>query len=119
MIDDWVKVLDNHGQVDTFILDFEMLSTRPPHELLKGKLFSYGIVGTTLEWRNAFLCFKQQREVVNGVKSDWTSVVSGVTQGTVLGSLLFSLHINDISADIESEIRLLLKTVFVTVKSKQ
>ena len=106
VINDWAKILDNKGQVDTFILDFEKAFDTPPHELLKSKLFSYGIGGKTLKWINAFLCYRQQRVVVNGVKSDWAPVVSGVPQGTGLGPLLFSLHINGITANIESEIRL-------------
>ena len=71
MIDDWAKVLDNHGQVDTFILDFVKAFDTPPHELLKSKLFSYGIDGTTLKRIIAFLCFRQQSVVLDGVKSDW------------------------------------------------
>ena len=104
VINDWAKILDNKGQINTFILTFEKLLT-PPHELLKSKLFSYGIGGKTLKWINGFVCYRQQRVVVNCVKSDCAPVASGVPQGTVLGPLLLFLHLNDITADIESEIR--------------
>ena len=104
VINDWAKILDKKAR-STLLYSILAFDT-PPHELLKSKLFSYGIGGATLNWINAFLCFRQQRVVVNGIKSDWAPVLSGVPQGTVLGPLSFSLYINDISADIESEIRL-------------
>ena len=105
MINDSANVLDIKIWVKA-TLSYWTSKNTPPHELLKSKLFSYGIGGKTLKWINAFLCYRQQRVVVNGVKSDWVPVVSGVPQGTDLAPLSFSLHINDITADIESKIRL-------------
>ena len=46
----------------------------------------------TLKWKDSFLCLRQ-RVVVNGVKSHWAPVLSGVPQCTLLGPLFFSLYL--------------------------
>ena len=106
VINDWAKILDNGGHVDTFILDFEKAFDTPPHELLKSRLFGCDIGGRTLKWINSFLCYRQERVVVNRANSDWSPVLSGVPKGTAVGPLLFSWYFNDISENIDSEIRL-------------
>ena len=47
----------------------------------------------------------QTTVVVNGVESDWATVLSGVPLDTILGPLLFSLKINEIKTVTEPEIR--------------
>ena len=94
-----LKSLDKSGQVNTFILDFEKRFVTHPNELLKCKLFEYGITGKTLPWTDSFMCYRQQRVVVNGDGSEWSPVLSGVSQGTGLDSLLFSLYVYDIMDD--------------------
>jgi len=58
--------------------------------------------------------------VANGSKSSWSDVISGVPHGTVLGSLFFLLYINDISGNIQSNIRLFTDDciVYRTIRSQ-
>jgi hypothetical protein len=57
-------------------------------------------------WIRKFLLDRSQRVRVGGQLSDEIRVTSGVTQGSVLGPLLFLAYVKDIWRNIESKIRL-------------
>ena len=71
----------------------------PLHKLREAKV--PGKVGC---WLAAFLdsAHRQQAVAVEGSVSSLTSVISGVPQGTVLGPVLFLLHIADIANDVSA-----------------
>ena len=86
------------------------------HQHLLYKLSYYGIRGSLYNWIGDFLKGRQQQVLLNNESSYSCSVLSGVPQGSVLGSLLFLLYINDLPSKISSKIRLYADDVIFLVE---
>ena len=86
-------------------MDFAKAFDKVPHRRLVYKLECYGIRNDILQWITTWLSGRTQKVVINGVSSDPAPVLSGVPQGSLLGTILFLIFINDLPDNINSTVR--------------
>ena len=83
-------------------LDFAKAYDTVDHGILIRKLKNLGITGKVGNWIQTFLTNRIQVTYVDGAASNIEIVLSGIPQGSVLGSMLFLIMINDINTNIAS-----------------
>ena len=105
--DKWVESLDNGENVDDIYMDFQKAFDKVPHKCLLTKMRSYGLGGETQDWVKAFILIENKHKMcVNGVSSSRAHIIIGITQGTVLGPVLFVPYINNLPDAVDNEVYL-------------
>ena len=84
--------MDDNNDVHIVYLDFCKTFDCVPHQCILFKLKAYDISGNVLNWIMDFLSNSRQGVNVNGLCSDLSNNISGVSQGSVLGPLLFIVY---------------------------
>ena len=93
-------------EVKANFLDISKAFDKVWQEGLIFKLDHSGTSGNLLSLLKSFLSNRFQRVVLNGQCSNWSLVLDGVSQGSILGPLLFIIYINDLPEGLQSSVKL-------------
>ena len=93
---------DNNKITTTMNMDLTAAFDCVPHSLLIQKLHYYGLDEVTINWISSYLTDRSAFVAIGSEESTIKSTPQGVPQGSVIGPLLYLVHINEMPNIVEN-----------------
>ena len=94
LIEEWRKNLDNNFVVGAVLTDLSKAFNCIPHDLTIAKLSAYNFNYEALYYIYSYVTNRRQCVRINNTYSQHETIISGVPQRSLLGTILFDLLIN-------------------------
>ena len=93
IVNDILSALDNDNISVLLFFDLSAAFDTTDHQILLSRLNSvFGVQSTALQWFQSYLSNRYQSTSVNNSSSSPSQLMYGVSQGSVLGPVLFVLY---------------------------
>ena len=96
MLKKWKSPVDKRKALGVVLTDVSKAYDCLSHELIIAKLNVYGFSLPALKLMQRYLSERKQRAKINQAYSSWEEILFGVSQGSIVGPILFNIFLSDL-----------------------
>ena len=91
LTENFKKAVREHQSAGAILMDLSKAFDCMPHKLLIAKFKAYGLEDLSIQLVTSYLEGRKQRVRVGNERSEWSDIIKGVPQGSILGPIFFNI----------------------------